>query len=137
MRSLLLLFLLLPACAEESPGPEVPLCYDEPFNSWCVQVEFATLDDGMLVSRANDLDNRLYGVQYDVRLRMSRAMIGGYMTLTNNGVYESTRLIYTNDTNMIGFAAYTLILGPNELVAELRTGDDILVDKVVITIYVE
>ena len=134
---LVLVYCALHGCNEKQERPVIPLCYAEPFNSWCVEVEFATLDDGMVVGRANDLDNRAVGVQYDIRMRMSRAMLGGYMVLTDNGYAESSRSIYTNDTNIVGFASYTLTMGLNELTAELFTGDGILIDKVIITVYVE
>lgn len=133
---LILVYCAIHGCSDEVSQPAHMLC-DDPHDPGCVLLRFRTLEDGMVVGRANDLDHALAGVQYDITFEMSRAMLGGTLSLTRNGESASYVVQPTNNGNHYGFAAYTLVMGPNQLTAELKTGDGLLVDRVSITIYVE
>jgi len=127
--------LLFVGCAGDTEERERTLC--DTWSPGCVYVSFATLDSGTTIRRANDLDNTMLGIQYNIRLKLDKPLLGGSLSLERGGYPVSLSVLPTHDFTNIVFGSYTLITGPNELVASLYNGAGTLVDRISITVYIE
>ena len=134
---LFLLSVLVTGCADDPQEVVEPVCYQDFRNPACIQVSFATLSDGMVINRANDQNNALLGIQYSIRMRLSRPAPGSALSLQRQGSVESLLVFETDDTDEIVFDNYTLVFGPNDLVSELYDANGVLIDRVSITVYGE
>jgi len=61
----------------------------------------------------------------------------GTISLERGGYPVSLSVLLTHDFTNIVFGSYTLITGPNELVASLYNGAGTLVDRISITVHIE
>ena len=50
---LIMIFCAIVGCSDDVQEPEIPICYIDHHDPGCVTLEFYTLTDGMIISRAN------------------------------------------------------------------------------------